>query len=136
MTKILIYPSFLNLAAICGRLTYVKLPGTEGKSQRLGRGADWQPGAVRSVQGGKPPVILKRGWEMAESQTEFDVRILRFKVQNLESLLLNKVSETSEKLAGLEARLAALEESSGAAVKPARKSRASAKSKEPGFAGI
>jgi hypothetical protein len=74
---------------------------------------------------------------MPESQSEFDVRILRFKFQNLENQLQSAVSELRAEAVRLADRIAALEQGFGATIKVPRKARTNPDSNdEPGFDGI
>jgi hypothetical protein len=74
-------------------------------------------------------------WEMPESASEYEVRMLRFKMHHLEHQLGSALSDLGGRLAKLEAQIAALDEPA-APVKPSRRARANSKPVEPGFDGI
>jgi hypothetical protein len=74
---------------------------------------------------------------MPESQSEFDIRMLKFKVQTLETQCQAALSEMRNQLARLGDRVAALEQGAAPAARPPKKARSNSGPKgEPKFDGI
>jgi hypothetical protein len=74
---------------------------------------------------------------MSESQSEFDIRMMKFKIQNLQIQYQSALAEMRNQLARLGDRVAALEQGAMSATRPSKKTRSSSVPKgEPEFDGI